>query len=700
VPCGVYAIASFLCVSYSSPVATPANRFMLLRAQVVAQATSAYSPACAYLGTTSLFDGIIIANTTFVCTALLGWSSSAGGASTTGTAVAVGNTATPASATFLGASTNALATAGTLGTIADAGIVASAVCAWLLLDAASGGATATMSLTLSRSRSVSATRTPSPAVSTSATLRISKSFSPLRQTHGLAPPPLVRTRSRTLQKPEDVHTSAPTSNAPAHTVIVTVDPAAPPSTPLDTSRPQVTSPSRTLLPSPGVLDGIATAAPRARVVPEAVTVGVASASTVATAVAAFVGMPLAFRTAVVGAALRLSTCVADGDGPEIPPYEAMPVQFVTLDTNAATAGIATATNVAFVALCTAIGFVATAGHGLRDAEGEQLMRATFGHVAATVPLFFIGPAFMEFGVAWISAAAVDGDMSVFGIWLACFVGGIVVAVSGVALLLWRARTVETKPVVPQPKKDATSDALQVQTQPSSPALSDAQASERWLVLVGPLIECTRDHITPHVRYAVFVELSVALAFSAFSGVRVNNLCVAKCVAATLIAVGFLVYLVLVHPALERMDHWFGVLFAALQAATGALIASAVVASRSADGAESSYADTALWVAEGVSHVALVMVAVQAIIGLVVACRERSASTEPDGNAQPLLTVPPPPAASGAGNVATINHETKHAAGRHRGRDPVLVSPAEPQRDVRDERVRHNPLQQVARGQRR
>jgi hypothetical protein len=78
-------------------------------------------------------------------------------------------------------------------------------------------------------------------------------------------------------------------------------------------------------------------------------------------------------------------------------------------------------------------------------------------------------------------------------------------------------------------------------------------------------------------------------------------------------------LVLVHPALERMDHWFGVLFAALQAATGALIALAVAAARSADGAESSsYADTALWVAEGASHFALVMVAVQAIIGLVAA----------------------------------------------------------------------------------
>jgi hypothetical protein len=142
-----------------------------------------------------------------------------------------------------------------------------------------------------------------------------------------------------------------------------------------------------------------------RALPSTVATAATGTAAMVTAVAGLVGVPVAPRPAVVGAAVRLSTCKPDGDGPRVPPYEAMPVQFMTLHSHAATAGLATATNSLFIPLCFVASYVAARGEtaGLE----EPTMRASLAYVAATVPLSYIGPALVEFSVPWLTAVAVD-----------------------------------------------------------------------------------------------------------------------------------------------------------------------------------------------------------------------------------------------------------------------------------------------------
>jgi hypothetical protein len=95
-------------------------------------------------------------------------------------------------------------------------------------------------------------------------------------------------------------------------------------------------------------------------------------------------------------------------------------------------------------------------------------------------------------------------------------------------------------------------------------------------MIAPVIESTRDVQSPRVRYAFFVERGAGLLYSASSGVRVESLCIAKCVAATFVATGFLLYLVAVKPAAERSDHWFGLVFATLQVGSSVFVTADVV----------------------------------------------------------------------------------------------------------------------------
>jgi hypothetical protein len=166
--------------------------------------------------------------------------------------------------------------------------------------------------------------------------------------------------------------------------------------------------------------------------------------------------------------------------------------------------------------------------------------------------------------------------------------------------------------------------------PTVAAASDSEAastistrmnrrSRRWTVLVGPLIKSTRNVASVVVRYAFFVELGTGLVFSAISGVRVEGLCLAKCVAATLVAAGFLGYLALVKPAAERLDHWFAVLFAALQLGTSVLVTAAVINDgTNAESTSSGFLDAA----QSVSLVTLVCLVIQALAALRRAHRQR------------------------------------------------------------------------------
>jgi hypothetical protein len=159
----------------------------------------------------------------------------------------------------------------------------------------------------------------------------------------------------------------------------------------------------------------------------------------------------------------------------------------------------------------------------------------------------------------------------------------------------------------------------------------------------PLIAATRDVTSPVVRYAFFVELGCGLVFAAFSGVRVESLCVAKCVAATLVAGGFAAYVAVVRPARERIDHWFALAFAVLQAATAAILTGAAVGNRRSGTAP--WTNDAVEAARTVSLVTLGLPLLQAVIALVSAvCATSRPPVECDDAGSdprdtPLLEVP-------------------------------------------------------------
>jgi hypothetical protein len=396
---------------------------------------------------------------------------------------------------------------------------------------------------------------------------------------------------------------------------------------------------------------------RSPVVPTTARVAVSAVAAVGAAVVGLVGLPVASRPAVVGAAVRMATCVADGaTGPEVPPYEAMPARFAVLGTPAATAGSAVTSNAAVVVLCI-VGAYAASGNaktdtlsdGNTDSQIETSMRASMAHAAATVPFSYIAPALVEFSVMWLSAAATPGSTFALGSWAAGFVVGLAVAFASWALLTWRGHAVAV----------AVHDA-------NGTGGSDG----RWVTLVGPLIAATRDVASPRVRYAFFVEVGTGLLFSALSGIRVESLCVAKCIAATLVALAFLGYLLVVQPAAERMDNWFGVGFAALQALTGALLTAAVLQGRGRGGQDesssSTWPGTAVDVAECVSVATLVLLVVQAVVGLIIATRNAS-SRRTDAHAHPdrptldqgLLKVPVSEAPVGL--IVAARHEYGRSA---------------------------------------
>jgi hypothetical protein len=364
------------------------------------------------------------------------------------------------------------------------------------------------------------------------------------------------------------------------------------------------------------------------VVPVTARVAATAVAAVGAAVVGLVGVPVAARPAVAGAAIRMATCVGDGaNGPKVPPYEAMPARFAVLGTPAATAGSAVTSNAAVVILCI-VGAYATVGNprtttlsdrsddsrnepkevtGSGNHHSEPVtIRASMAHAAATVPFSYISPALVEFSVMWLSAAAAPGSTFAIGSWVVGFVVGLAVAFASWGLLAWRGHAVAV----------AVHDA-------NGTGGSDG----RWVTLVGPLIAATRDVASPRVRYAFFVEVGCGLLFSALSGIRVESLCVAKCIAATLVALAFLGYLLVVQPAAERMDHWFGVGFAALQALTGALLAAAVLDGRGRGGLDagssSTWSSTAVNVAESMSLATLVLLVVQAVVGLIFAVRNAS-----------------------------------------------------------------------------
>jgi hypothetical protein len=361
-----------------------------------------------------------------------------------------------------------------------------------------------------------------------------------------------------------------------------------------------------------------------------VTLATGASAIVASAVG-LVGLPVASRPAVVGAAVRLSTCVADGDGPEVPPYEAMPAQFSNLEAKAATSGLATATNTVFVLVCIAGAYaVAQVPFDAGSGGGGLSMSASLAHVAATVPLSYIGPAVAEFSASWMTAAAAGtAGSSALGYWWVSFLGGLGTVWAAWALMLWRARIVTVaSPSADQRLHDAPGGGGRAPIlHPQNP----------WSPLLRPLLEATRDVTASRIRYAFFVELGCGLLFSALSGIRVESLCVPKCIAATLVALAFLGYLLIVQPAAERRDHWFGVGFAALQALTGAIVTAAVLGDRT----NASWTSEALDAAQIVSLVTLLMV--QALVGLVVAlcAKHRGVRRDlaSDALGAPLLAVP-------------------------------------------------------------
>jgi hypothetical protein len=587
-PCSLLAMASFAAskVDTSATTDTRSNRLLLLGSSF-SQASPqlpAYAPTCANLGNATTFDLVLVGNTTFDCGGV-GWAQ-------TQTSVASGsawvfNISNPLSL-FPGASSN-----GSLVVVPTQACDAEALCAY---ERDCGLAPTSSPLLPQRSATYTLHSQLVVRNSPSWTRTTTQSRLPDGSQHPGTSSPLT-TASVTLAALTSTHRGTRTATADA----------------LFVGTRSATMLSRTVpvdsVPPTNLDDAV-----HPPLIANAVTVAATGSAGVAAVAAGLVGLPVASRPAVVGAAVRLSACVADGDGPEVPPYEAMPVQFVKLGTTAATSGLATATNTAFVLAC--VGGSYAVAREQTHINGDLFTRASLAHVAATVPLSYIGPAVAEFSVSWMTAAAAGtAGSSGLGYWWVSFAAGVAFITGSCLLLLWAAA-----------------------------ARADDQ---RWTTLVGPLVEATRDEASPRVRYAFFVELGTSLLFSALSGIRVESLCAAKCVAATLVALAFLGYLVVIQPARSRMDHWFGAAFAALQALTGALVTAAVLGGRQSATAP-SWATTAMDAAQTVNLVTLALLILQASVGVAAAAvrmRRRSQQavrhdSEPSSDLlPPLLSVP-------------------------------------------------------------
>jgi uncharacterized membrane protein len=616
--CGLHSSASLLAAivngSATSP-ALPSNRLVVLDSWL-GQLSNQSTTNCANVGDARLFDAVLVANTSFNCSEI-GWGRPASASIAPDSAVCVDLRGLNASVGefFPGASADPNAAAGPLRTLDVVRNETETVCGSRLRGVApllsgvasmtptrmrhSGTHTTTASL-FGRSRISTASPKLSNnalSLSTATTVvpggRSSTHPCTASRTHQLSPTMAQRPPPKHPTEPQRTHTLTDTASFFVSML---------------TDNPLEVNPARVAR-----LDFAGTA----------VVSGATGVALVATAAAGLVGLPVASRPAVVGAAIRLSACVGDGDGPEVPPYEAMPVQFAVLDTRAGTSALATATNAAFVGLCIGGAYAFAPSHEKAletQADGGVSLRASFVHVVATVPFSYIAPALMEFSVSWLTAAA-DAMVESLGLWWLCFAAGCVSASGGWLLLLWRARPV-------------TSGAPSQFSRLPAASISLCPASVRWALLVGPLLRSTRDPTVPLIRYAFFVELGTGLLFSSFSGVRIETLCVAKCVAATLVAVGFLGYLLIVKPAAERMDHWFSVMFAVLQTVTGTLVTAAVAGTHSASDegqSSASWTTSALDGAETVSVATLGLLVVQSVVGLVVALRQRSRRDA--GNAQ-------------------------------------------------------------------
>jgi hypothetical protein len=621
-------IASFSATPVTSQRQTLSNRLLLIDSQLFSE----YGPlpsACANVKNLSVFDGILLANVSFNCSAV-GWTQyDAGGMAT---AVLLRGAAV---SNFPGASNNETQAAGSLGTVAEARLNAASTCAFR----AQIGVDRDAGRTLTPTRPVSPSRSPSPSPSLFTRTLSDAAPTTLSLSHAT-----TSTASSLLDDRPIVDTKI-TSTSRAHWED---DPSVPSSTVVSglTRSPSLSFTVHTL---PQVEQSLPHNGAQ-RLLPTTVVAGATGATAVVSAVAGLVGMPVASRPAVVGAAVRLSSCVADGDGPNVPPYEAMPVQFAVLDTPAATAGLATATNAAFVVLCMAVAYGAAERRNAAVAtrHGDVSIRTSLVHVAATVPLSYIGPALVEFSVSWLTAAAA-GATSGLGAWCICFGLGLCTSIGGWALLTHRSR-----PVMAAAAKEASTTASADAADGITTAAPNVDGQSlygltgRWVGIVGPLIEATRDAGNPIVRYAFSVELGSGLLFSAFSGVRVGSLCIAKCVAATLVTVLFVGYLVAVRPAADRKDHCFGLAFAVLQAVTAVLITAAVFGESKSSPAEAApWTGTALDAAQFVSLATLGLLVLQAIVGLAGAVGERHAqgSSANDDNSSTLgatlLEVPTP-----------------------------------------------------------
>jgi hypothetical protein len=467
--------------------------------------------------------------------------------------------------------------------------------------------TRTVTSTASRSRSITGTASRSRSVSVAVHSGTS--------TVGRTSPSVSLARTPTLGR-----ATAPASSKPLTSVAPPANSIPPPEAPKTVSRSVVATTGPT-----GSVDTSSPTTTTPRVIPIPVTVAAGGVALAATAVAGLVNVPIASRPAVVGAALRLSTCVVDGDGPDVPSYVALPVQVPVYSTALKASALDVGTNAAFVVVAVVGAWIAASRHGATAAsslpattEGALTKEAdtsglAVAHAAATVPSSYIAPALVEFSVMWLSAAAASSGLHL-GISALGFAAGLVVAASTWAVLFWKARWVAASSG-PDPA-------------PSNSNLDSNRRCGPWLTIVGPLLESTRDVAAPRVRYAFFVELGCGLLFCALSGIRVESLCVAKCVAATLVALAFLGYLLVVQPAAERMDHWFGVGFAALQLATGALVTAAVVGSRGTGGdSQVPWASTALDAADTIGLVTLALLVFQAVLNVALSAREQCTTAE-------------------------------------------------------------------------
>jgi hypothetical protein len=468
------------------------------------------------------------------------------------------------------------------------------------------GKSRTATLSAYSTRTTTSTWSPCQTPSLSRSITISRTWTAVHR--ATRTPPRTPASTKTKTPPDDTRTlTAAVRQSPPDRIVTVSASLGPTSKPISSIVP------------------ISIVAPtNARMLPSTATVAAGGVAVAATVVSGMIGMPIASRPAVVGAALRLSTCIADGDGPDVPSYVALPVQVPVYSAPIEASAVAVGMNAAFVVLTVVGAWMATSRHAATAADINTSSVASIAHTAATVPFSYIAPAAMEFSMMWLTASAADGLL--LGINALGFVAGLVASTMTWAVLLWKARTIASSP----PPRHAP-----------------------WRALVGPLLASTRDIAAPQVCYAFFVELGCGLIFSAVSGIRVESMCVAKCIAATLVALAFLGYLLMVQPAAERMDHWFGVAFAALQLATGAAVTAAVVGSRGARESEVPWTVTALDAADTIGLATLALLVFQTGLNLITSVRERAAkqtTTAPTAAA----SIP----ASAAANTAAV--ATDHA----------------------------------------